>query len=87
MLFSNRRLCRHKHLYRTLNIPHSIASAYEYIDSVDLVYNEVDGTILVKPVRNAPSTQAAKATASVEEAKAETARKDINNTPQAHFSL
>ncbi len=87
MLFSNRRLCRHKHLYRTLNIPHSIASAYEYIDYVDLVYNEVDGTILVKPVRNAPNNKSAAKTQSSVEAKAEPSRKDINNTPRAHFSL
>ena len=57
MLFSNRRLCRHKHLYRTLNIPHSFASAWEIVDCVDLVYNEADGTLLIKPVRASSTTK------------------------------
>jgi len=70
-----------------LNIPHSIASAYEYIDTVDLIYNEVDGTILVKPIRNAPGT---KSTASVAKATTSVVAKTVepsSSSPGSHFKI
>jgi len=52
MQFKNRRLCRHKTIYRTLNLPHSVANELINVDCVDLEYDEKTGIIIVRPVRN-----------------------------------
>ena len=85
MLFSNRRLCRHKHLYRTLNIPHSVASAWVFVDNVDLVYNEVDGTLLMKPIKvRVSSNTKAQATA---QASVAAKKEPVDQSPSSHFGM
>jgi hypothetical protein len=58
MLFENKRLCRKKDpkrsLYRTLNIPHSLAELWMSVDFVDLIYTEHSNTLLVKPRKPTP---------------------------------
>ena len=59
MLFENKRLCRKKDprrsLYRTLNIPHSLAELWLSVDYVDLIYAEKSDTLLVKPRKPTPT--------------------------------
>ena len=50
MDFGQRRLLRHRRVYRTLNLPFGIARLWESVETVSIVYNEARDEVAIRPV-------------------------------------
>ena len=49
MDFGQRRLLRHRRIYRTINLPFGIARLWESVETVSIVYNEAREEVVIRP--------------------------------------
>jgi len=76
MDFGERRLLRHRRVYRTINLPFGIARLWSGVEEVSFEYVEARDEVIVRPVRHGASSSTTIK-----------AKPDQNHLPSNHFKV